>query len=197
MAGPDNQKNNEHAARQTNRTHGCEQRNQINMKTTKYIIAIALLSAGTLLATMSFSPSTGIGFVSEADVRAAYRWQNITNRRADSLSFAVYINDTYACVCSTPGGNFSQTRSVRVYKPLYDATAYSGNHNITGFSLNGYSYIASDPVPYVGQTCSASPNWTGTFSSVQLAGEEMMLMMTTTASTSQPSSQQIWQQFSP
>jgi hypothetical protein len=166
------------------------------MKTIKYVIAIALLSAGTLLATMSFSPSAGTGFVSEADIRAAFSWQTINTPRANSLSFSVFTNDRYACVCSTPGGNFNQFRSVRSYRVPYDSAAYSGNQ-ITGMSLTGYSYIASDQVPYVGQNCNAAPNWRGTFSSVQVATQDTRLYMTTNAPTTRPSSQQIWQELSP
>jgi hypothetical protein len=168
------------------------------MKTIKYVIATALLSVGTLLATIpfnAFSPIAGTGFVSEADIRTAFNWQTLNTPRANSLSYSVYTNDRYACVCSTAGGNFNQWRSVRAYKLPFDSAAFSGNQ-ITGMNLTGYYYIASDQVPYVGQNCNQS-YWYGTFSSVTLATQDTRLYMTTNASTSQPASQMIWQQISP
>jgi hypothetical protein len=163
------------------------------MKTIKYVIAIALLSAGTLLATVSFLPGPGTGFVPAADIQTAYNWQSMNNTRINSLSFSVYTWDRYSCVCSTPGGNFTQYRSVRSYGTLYRAANMSGNQ-FTGMDLQTYSSIHSDQVPFVGQNCNQS-YWYGTFSSVTLANtanQYRRLYMTTNAATTQPSSQIIW-----
>ncbi len=160
------------------------------MKTIKYVIAIALLSVGTLLATASFSPVPGTGSISAADIQTAYNWQNINTQRANSLSFSAYTLDRYTCVCSTPGGNFNQYRQVRSYKQLYRTATYSGNQ-VTGVNMNGYSYIASDQVPYVGQNCNQS-YWYGTFTSVTPTFHSAQLYMTTNAPTTRPSSQMIW-----
>jgi hypothetical protein len=162
------------------------------MKTIRYVIAIALVSAGTLLATASFTPGAGTGSISAADIRTYYNWQTINTQRANSLSFSLYATDRYLCVCSTPGGNFNQWRQVRAYKTLYRDPVYSGNQ-ITGVDMTGYSYIASDQVPYVGQNCNQS-YWYGTFSSVTLSTHAAQLYMRTSAPTSQPSSQIIWQE---
>jgi hypothetical protein len=162
------------------------------MKIIKYVIAVALLSAGSLLATASFTPGTGFGSISAADIQAAYNWQTMNTQRANSLSFSMYTNDRYLCVCSTPGGNFNQWRSVRSYRTLYRSATYSGNQ-VTGMNMTGYSYVASDQVPFVGQNCNQS-YWYGTFSSVTLSTQAAQLYMTTNAPTSQPSSQIIWQQ---
>jgi hypothetical protein len=164
------------------------------MKTIRYVIAIALLSAGTLLATASFDPDFGTGSISAADIRTAYNWQTINTQRANSLSFSEFSYDRYECVCSIPGhDDVIQYRQVRAYKTLYRNPEYSGNQ-ITGVAMNGYSYIASDQVPYVGQNCNQS-YWHGTFSSVTLANGPLQykrLYMTTNAPTQQPSSQIIW-----
>jgi hypothetical protein len=165
------------------------------MKIIKYVIAVALLSAGSLLAAVSFSPVPGTGSISAADIQTAYNWQTINTQRANSLSFSVYGYDRYACVCSTPGGNFNQWRQVRSYKQLFRTAEYSGNQ-VTGVTLDGYSYTSSDQVPYVGQNCNQS-YWYGTFTSVTLATANTKLYMTTSAPTQRPSSQIIWQQTSP
>jgi hypothetical protein len=162
------------------------------MKIIKYVIAVALLSAGSLLATASFTPGAGTGSISEADIRTAYNWQTINTQRANSLSFSMYTTDRYLCVCSTPGGNFNQYRQVRSYRTLSDSVVYSGNQ-VTGVNMTGYSYIASDQVPFVGQNCNQS-YWYGTFSSVTLSTHAAQLYMRTNAPTSQPSSQIIWQE---
>jgi len=162
------------------------------MKTVKYISAIVLLSLGIGIAATSFNFNSGTGFVPEADIRVAYNWQSFTPKRLTSLSFSVYFRDVYACVCSTPGGNFNQNRQVRGYRQLYQSPVYV-NNQLTGFSLNGYSYMASDQVPYIGQNCNYS-QWYGTFSSVTLSTHSAQLYMTTSASTTQPSSQLIWQE---
>jgi hypothetical protein len=129
--------------------------------------AVAALSA-VALASVSFDPVTGTGFVGKGEVQLVYSWNNSTlQRNADSVQFAVNSTTVteYTWTCDRDAGPQTQERArttTTTMQGLVEAVARERNQ-VTGFLLLGYDGSPSTTTESEGnQLWSCPTGWTST-----------------------------------
>jgi hypothetical protein len=158
------------------------------MKTTKTLIGIAicLVVAGIALASVTFNPTTGIGFVGKGDVQTVLGLNNAQMQaQASSLTFSYATKDTYEVVNAWATGNpvnpvslNSHTATVTTVYGVEYVIAFDSRKNsqgqITGFNLTGLGNkvyedgelpVVSPTVTYVTFTWDEQV-WTGEWTQV-------------------------------
>jgi hypothetical protein len=140
------------------------------MKTMLWAAAAATAFISTAaMATVTFDPNSGIGFVGKGDVQTAFGWNNtMLQKNASGVTFTFIENDRYDVTCewtTTTGGpnpkeivhDVTVTRHVGV-----NATISSNGRNNSnglngpnsGFMLNGFgSETDEGTVPVIGGYC--------------------------------------------
>lgn len=125
--------------------------------------ATALISTAAM-ATVTFDPTTGVGFVGKGDIQTLFGWNNSKlQTNAGGVSFTYEVHATYDVTCeweTVTGGPHSKTiiHDVTVPKHInindhigYDARA---KNQISGFILTGFGHEIDDvTVPVVGGSC--------------------------------------------
>jgi hypothetical protein len=106
------------------------------------VVVAAAMASATVLASVSFDPGTGTGFVGKGDVQTALGLNNAqVQAMAGSLSFAYteVVEETITCEHQT--GHGTNTRTGSRNGGLNDTVGYTARtHNqVDGFILTGYS----------------------------------------------------------
>jgi len=136
------------------------------------ILAVLLLAitAQPALATVTFDPATGTGFVGKGDIQIPWGWNNAKlQSAAGSVTFSYVQTDVadYGVTCEWDTVNKIQTihhavtntRSVNdtVAHDLASVTRKNPQGNVTGFKLTGFGALtvtsSGDAVPSVGDGC--------------------------------------------
>lgn len=149
------------------------------MKSLKIAVAAStLFLSSAVMATVTFSPATGTGFVGKGDVQLALGWNNaMLQANANTLTFNYVATDTYTAVCTFITGE--GTRGQRTHNVGHTSTtgisgivAYDARarNQITGFNLTGLSSPAVEggEAPVVGGACPGNAGTDGTWSTVDL-----------------------------
>jgi hypothetical protein len=146
-------------------------------------LALALAAVCTVaVASVTFDPATGLGFVGKGDVQTAFSWNNADlQARASGITFTYSATDIYTAVCTFTTGegtrgetthNVPHTTSISVDSAInFDARTH---HQIDGFILTGYggTTTESGTIPVVGAPCPGNPGHDGVWSSVEVTGGE-------------------------
>jgi hypothetical protein len=140
--------------------------------------AFAVVSTAAL-ATVTFDPSTGTGFVGKGDVQLAFGWNNAAaQNNAGKVTFTYNVSASYDAVCTWVTGEGTRgekthnvthkTSSSVISGVQYDARAHK---QVDGFILRGFGATidSGDPVPVVGGACQGEGAG-GTWSSVTPTG---------------------------
>jgi hypothetical protein len=165
------------------------------MKTTKKLICVAvcLVVAGIALASVTFNPTTGVGFVGKGDVQTALGLNNaqmqalITANLTTSglIAFTYQSVDTYEVINAWATGNPDNpvslsshlqtvTTTVSVNSVIaFDPRKVNGQQQYTGFNLTGFGEeniegeipTVSPTVTYVTFTWTTQ-EWDGTYDTV-------------------------------
>jgi hypothetical protein len=140
--------------------------------------ASALILSSSAMATVTFYPATGTGFVGKGDVQIALGMNNAQlQANAGSLSFSYVAVDMYTAVCTFTTGE--GTRGERTHNVPHKSTtgisatvAYDARsrNQITGFNLTGLSSatVESGEIPVLGGACPGNAGTDGIWSSVDL-----------------------------
>lgn len=140
--------------------------------------ACALILSSAAMATVTFSPATGTGFVGKGDVQLALGMNNATlQANAGSLTFSYVAIDMYTAVCTWTTGE--GTKGEKTHNVEHKSTtgisatvAYDARtrNQITGFNLTGLSSatVEAGEIPVVGGACPGNAGTGGTWSSVDL-----------------------------
>lgn len=142
--------------------------------------ATAFISTAAL-ASVSFDPSTGYGFVGKGDVQLAFGWNNkAAQDNAGAVSFTYNAKDTYDVECewtTVTGGPNSKTivhditvpRHVSVSSSIVSDPRKTGQY--TGYNLTGLANpVVEGTVPEVGGTCPGASNVGAIITVVQQTG---------------------------
>jgi hypothetical protein len=154
-------------------------------RTLKHISLVLALVAGAF-ATVTFDPTTGIGFVGKGDVQLAFGWNNPqVQANAQGVSFTYSSTNSYTAVCTWTTGegtrgeqthNVSHTRTLGVNDAiLYNARVHQ---QIDGFNLIGFASgtpTESGTFPVVGGACPGNPGTDGVWTSVSPTGSSSAL----------------------
>ena len=149
----------------------------------------AALAAATIstaaLATVTFDPATGTGFVGKGDVQIPMGWNNKQLQdNAGGLTFAYNKTTSYSAVCTFTTGEGTRgeqthnvdhnTSTVVLSGIAYDARKNSSGKDgsITGFFLTGLGSTTSNggDAPVVGSPCMGNDGHDGLWSSVTETG---------------------------
>jgi hypothetical protein len=140
------------------------------MKTYKALIgaAICLAIAGIVLASVTFDPATGTGFVGKGDVQTALGLNNAQMQsliQSGGVSFTYQTVDTYEVVNAWATGQIDNpvslnyhtatvTTSVNVNSTVaFDPRKVNGQQQYTGFNLTGYgAKVVDGTIPEVSPT---------------------------------------------
>jgi hypothetical protein len=125
--------------------------------------SMALVSTAAF-ATVTFDPTTGVGFVGKGDVQIAFGWNNSQlQKNASGVTFTYNETDVYDVTCeweTVTGGPHSQTIVHDVDVPRHISinanVAFDPRtrNQITGFNLTGDGYEVDDATPpTIGATC--------------------------------------------
>lgn len=122
--------------------------------------------ASLAMATVTFDPDTGYGFVGKGDIQLAFGWNNqqtqINTAQVGSLAFTEVKQVTYSAVCSWVTGEGTRgqkTHTINQTKTtvLNAAVSYDNRKmtQITGYNLTGLGAmtVSGDPLPIVGDPC--------------------------------------------
>ena len=130
----------------------------------RVIAAAAALAVSTAaLATVTFNPSTGTGFVGKGDVQLALGWNNAAlQSNAGAVTFTYETQATYDVTCEWDSFNSGHQKTT-IHHAVHDglslasravfdaATRNNKRGDVTGFNLLGYSSVApTGDVPAVG-----------------------------------------------
>ena len=145
----------------------------------KRLAIFSALAIAIAVASVTFDPTTGVGFVGKGDVQLAFGWNNAQlQANASGVGFNYSTTDSYTAVCTWITGegtrgerthNVSHTKTVEVN----DAIAYNArvHQQIDGFNLTGYAGVSeTGTIPVVGGPCPGNPGTDGTWSSVTQTG---------------------------
>lgn len=107
------------------------------------IAALALAASVALLASVTFDPNTGIGFVGKGDVQLVYGWNNkALQDNAASVEFransVVVTEVSWICVRGEEQTQERARTTTTSVQGLVDSIARERNQ-ITGFILTGYN----------------------------------------------------------
>jgi hypothetical protein len=132
----------------------------------KALLVTTFLLVAVALATVTFDPATGIGFVGKGDIQIAYGWNNAQlQANAAGLSFTWVGTATYDATCEftnlqgNPKESVTHTAIHTTTTAVNDTIAYESRKNsqgaITGFNLTGFGTVSEsgDPIPSVGDYC--------------------------------------------
>jgi hypothetical protein len=158
------------------------------------VVAVAAIATAAW-ATVTFDPSTGIGFVGNGDVQSAFGWNSqALQANATGVSFTYNATDTYSATCTWVTGEGTrgeQTHNVDIprHTSVNDTVAYGTRKNtqndVTGFNLTGFGITSIDgTVPVVGDPCVGNPdgvNFNGTWTAVTLVSSTGGLFVSDTA----------------
>jgi hypothetical protein len=157
----------------------------------------AVAAAGVALASVTFDPVTGVGFVGKGDVQLVYGQNNsqiqnalIANPQAYTFSFVQVTSYDVVCEWDTvTGGKNSKTihhattntTSTAVNAAINGSPRQvKGQTQFTGFNLTGLGAVTvtGDPIPQVGDSChgdpaDAAPNGIADLTSVQLSFDNL------------------------
>ncbi|MBI2324294.1 MAG: hypothetical protein HYU87_04970 [Chloroflexi bacterium] len=141
--------------------------------TAAFAVVLLVFTAAPALATVTFDPTTGTGFVGKGDLQVPWGWNNQTlQKQAANVTFSYARSDatdyTVTCEWDTVTGGKTQTTIHHVVtntKAVSDTVAYdvsstsrkNSQGTVTGFNLKGFGSsivtTSGDPVPSVGDTC--------------------------------------------
>jgi hypothetical protein len=160
------------------------------MKTYKALIgaAICLAIAGIVLASVTFDPATGTGFVGKGDVQTALGLNNAQMQsliQSGGVSFTYQTVDTYEVVNAWATGEIDKpvslnyhtatvTTSVNVNATVAsEARKVNGQQQYTGFNLIGFgAKVVDGEIPVVSPTVTyvtftwTTQEWDGTYDTV-------------------------------
>jgi hypothetical protein len=126
----------------------------------------SLVFTVALLATVTFDPNTGTGFVGKGDVQSAFGWNNAQAQlHGTEITFTFNSTDTYSATCEFFTGpdqhrvqhDVTIPRHVSVNGTItYDARTHK---QIDGYILTGFGEgsTSGGTVPVVGEICVAGP----------------------------------------
>lgn len=136
--------------------------------------AIACISTAAL-ATVTFDPTAGTGFVGKGDVQIAFGWNNaVMQSRHTSVTFAVDQSVSYDVTCewtTVTGGKDSKTipHEATIHRNISSSAAVDATSRktgqYTGWFLTGYTDgfssvvlpVVGDPCPQGGTAADADP----------------------------------------
>jgi hypothetical protein len=106
------------------------------------VVVAAAMASATVLASVSFDPSTGTGFVGKGDVQTALGWNNAqAQANAGSLSFTYseVVQQTVSCEKETH--HSTMTRSGTRTGSVNDTLSYNArtHKQVDGFLLTGFT----------------------------------------------------------
>jgi hypothetical protein len=150
------------------------------------VLVFGLSLAQTSLATVTFDPDSGVGFVGKGDVQLALGLNNAQMQdQANYVVFTYEATDTYEVVNAWASGNpgnpvslnyhtATVTTSVAVNCTVaYDPRQVKGQKQFTGFNLTGFgSKVVDGTVPTVSPTVTyvtftwTTQEWDGTYDTV-------------------------------
>ena len=121
--------------------------------------AFAVVSTAAM-ASVTFDPTTGLGFVGKGDVQIAFGWNNAAAQtNAKAVSFSYNATDTYDVGCEwSTGTNHVVVHDITVPKHTSVSSSILSDPRKTGqwtgYNLNGLGTTVTDGVvPTVGGTC--------------------------------------------
>jgi hypothetical protein len=134
--------------------------------------AIGLAFVATAaIASVTFDPATGTGFVGKGDVQNAFGWNNAAFQSSwTGISFNYTASVTYSATCfwTTGEGRNGQHEHYVVHTRSSNVSSvitYTGrsHHQVDGINLTGFGdYLDSgDAVPVVGNVCVGGPTGAG------------------------------------
>ncbi|HSI50315.1 MAG TPA: hypothetical protein VLA61_18750 [Ideonella sp.] len=142
------------------------------MKLNKVLAGLALATvAAAALATVTFSPATGTGWVGKGDVQLAFGWNNkALQQNFAGVTFTFVERTDYAITCEWTTGVRNptlhvqtKTKTVGVNGTLAsDARKNSSGKDgeVTGFFLTGYGTLVTEggnfTAPLIGDKCPAN-----------------------------------------
>jgi len=146
----------------------------------KRILASAALAAvaTVAMASVTFDPATGTGFVGKGDVQTAFGFNNATMQaKATATTFSLQAIEVYSAVCTfttgdgTPGErthNVAHVKSSSVNATVAADPRRTGQW--TGWYLTGFGAVttAGGEVPVVGAPCPGNQGHDGVWTSVEL-----------------------------
>jgi hypothetical protein len=124
--------------------------------------AFAVVSTAAV-ASVTFDPSTGTGFVGKGDVQLVFGWNNAAAQsRSTSVTFKYQASTTYDVTIDFDTGNplhnvthhsVTQNTSTAVTSAIASEARKTGQY--TGWNLTGLgaTTTSGDPVPNVGDSC--------------------------------------------
>lgn len=133
-----------------------------------FALALVAIGAGVALATVTFDPQTGVGFVGKGDVQLIYGWKNAQlQQNAKQVQFQVVSEEENAWTCSRPAPTprdpdreITQQRNNTTTTEGLVTTVARERNQVTGFNLIGYSeegVTTSTDGPVTG-ACPANPS---------------------------------------
>jgi hypothetical protein len=165
------------------------------------VIGIVLV-AGLAYATVTFNPTTGVGFVGKGDVQIAFGWNNATaQQQTNNVAFTYVTTDTYEVVNAWASGNpdnpvslNSHTATVTTIVGVNSEVAYEARqkNQYTGYNLKGWGTVTVDgEVPEVSPTVTYvtftwdEQVWTGEWTTDPVTGKKVKVYVTVTHETDQ------------
>jgi hypothetical protein len=124
--------------------------------------ASVALVATAALATVTFDPNTGIGFVGKGDVQTVWGWNNaVAQAQANNVTFSYNSSDSYDVTIEFTTGPVhnitdhivTQHKSTAVSATVSSDPRRTGQY--TGWYLTGLGSVTTtgDAVPAVGDSC--------------------------------------------
>jgi hypothetical protein len=125
--------------------------------------AFAVLSTAAM-ATVTFDPATGTGFVGKGDVQTAFGWNNAAaQNNAKAVTFSYRLQNKYDVTCeweTVTGGPHSKTIvhdvTTKKVTNVNDTVAYDARQmkQYTGYILSGFgSQTSTGTEPVLGGSC--------------------------------------------
>jgi hypothetical protein len=137
-------------------------------------------------ATVTFNPSTGVGFVGKGDLQTSWGWNNAklqTCAAAVRFYYHTEQSATYSAVCEFTTGEGARGERTHLVSHTIDrvnsvnsTVSYDTRKNnqgvITGFNLAGLgaaaTVVATGEIPVLGGPCPGNEGHDGVWSSVEL-----------------------------
>jgi hypothetical protein len=134
------------------------------MKKLLWAAAATVFISTAAMATVTFDPQSGTGFVGKGDVQTAFGWNNSQiQKNAGGVTFTYNLTAVYDVTCewqTVTGGPNSRVIIHDVTVPRHinvnDTVSYTARtqNQISGFILNGFgSETDGATIPQVGDSC--------------------------------------------
>jgi hypothetical protein len=113
------------------------------------LLALAsLVMAASAVASITFDPNSGTGFVGKGDVQSTCGWNNAgLQSHASGVGFSYQVHEVWAVTCEHETAKKTITQGFDRQRNINSSIAMSArSHNqVDGFNLNGYSSNGGNP----------------------------------------------------